>query len=48
MEEEQQEKTLTLKSLEKMVNLKFDELESKIKKLERKLEVIKKSLTRRV
>ena len=48
MEEEQQEKTLTLKSLEKMVKLKVDELEAKIKKLEHKLEVVKKSLTRRV
>lgn len=46
--EEQQEKTLTLKSLEKMVNTHFDELEAKVKHLEHQIEVLKKSLTRRV
>ena len=46
--EEQQEKTLTLKSLEKMVNTNFAELRAEIAKLAHELEVVKKSLhTRR-
>lgn len=34
------EKVLTLKSLEKQVNIKFAEYENKIKALERKVEVL--------
>jgi CHASE3 domain sensor protein len=38
------EKALTLKSLEKQVNTKFTEYENKIKILERKIEVVKQAV----
>lgn len=38
------EKALTLKSLEKHVNTKFAEFEEKIKVLERRIEILKKSV----
>lgn len=42
--EDHKDKTLTLKGLEKQVNDKFKAMEEKIKFLERRIEIIKKSL----
>lgn len=42
--EDHKDKTLTLKGLEKQVNDKFRAMEEKIKFLERRIEIIKKSL----
>lgn len=39
-----EEKTLTLKGLEKQVNLKFKEYDEKLKVLERKIEVVKQAV----
>lgn len=38
------EKTLTLKSLEKQVNAKFTQFEEKIKVIERRIDILKKSV----
>lgn len=47
MEEEIVEnKTITIKSLEKQVNAKLDSLEKMVLKLEREISIIKKSLHR--
>ena len=42
--EEHQDKTLTLKGLEKQVNDRFKAIEEKINFLERKIEIVKKCL----
>ena len=42
--EEHQDKTLTLKSLEKQVNTKFAQLDEQIEFLKRKVEILKKSI----
>jgi len=39
-----EEKVLTLKSLEKQVNLKFKECDEKLQVLERKIEVVKQAV----
>ena len=39
-----EEKTLTLKGLEKQVNLKFKEYDEKLQVLERKIEVVKQAV----
>lgn len=41
-----EDKTLTLKSLEKNMNIKFKDLVEKINSLESKINIIKKSLKR--
>lgn len=46
MENEFEEKTLTLKSLEKQVNIKLSELTSLYEKLLREIEVVKKVIKR--
>lgn len=40
----EEEKTLTLKSLEKIVNERFKEYDKKIENLERKVEVLKRAI----
>ncbi len=40
---ENEEKVLTLKSLEKETNIKFSELYKKLEKLEKQVEVLKKA-----
>ena len=47
MEEQEQEKTLTLKSLQKMVNTDFESLKTQVANLQRQIEVIIKSLQNR-
>lgn len=42
----EEEKTLTLKGLEKDVRIKFEEMEKHIKQLEKKIEIISKALRR--
>ena len=42
--EEHQDKTLTLKGLEKQVNDRFKAMEERINFLERKIEIVKKCL----
>ena len=46
MENEIEEKTLTLKSLEKQVNIKLDELRELYEKLLKEIEIIKKAIKR--
>lgn len=47
MEEQEQEKTLTLKSLQKMVNTDFESLKTQVANLRRQIDVIIKSLQNR-
>lgn len=42
----EEEKTLTLKSLEKQVKEQFDDINKKLSELERKVEIIENSLRR--
>ena len=39
-----EEKTLTLKGLEKQVNIKFEEYDKKLQMLERKIDVLKQAV----
>lgn len=46
MTENNEEKTLTLKSLDKDIRLKLDDIDKKFEEIEKKLEIVEKVLRR--